>query len=980
MRRSSRHIAIVGALAGALAAALPLAARAQQGGDSLRVLAFADGESVRIEVRAPAGSPLAGAPVRAIIHPVGRATPLWAGALGTLGASSDGGASLVRRVEHLHPERWSPSAPHLYRLVVEAGTGSARVRDSVRIGFRSMEARDGRLYLNGRPIFLRGNAINPPGRNVPDSLGENRRFVEDYVRYLKRIGVNIIRLNRTSQVWLDVCDELGMMVFQGNYGTPEGGTHESAPTRPFEQSLRYYEDDVLGPLVNHPSVTVYVLANEQASDEIPYLSEGADGIREFLTHAYRELRAWDPTRVYIGNAGYGFGRSGDICDLHRYWGWYYNSFLSFYTLRDPRVCWRSGHPQPVTLTENTGNYTGPNGAFNLVPRTKQPPSQLHWTGHAPASEQPARALAHQAFVAKNAIEITRRIRDRDPYLAGLFPFTILFHDWWGISRFADMRPKPIADQYAISYQPVLLSWESWTPQVYAGSTIHPVAHVVNDATDGRALAGISLRWTIRPASGTGRAILSGRAALPNVPYFGVAARTLAIELPASLPTGDYVLAGVITRGRDTLSRNSTPLFVARRSFVGTALTLARRVRVYDPIGGTSLALDALGVPYERVTRLDRLDPSRDLLVIAERSWDESLADAKAPLAAFVSAGGRVLCLAQVSGRFDPSWLPAGVRLQTTPLDGSLVYPGGRPNRTGMAVNPERPEHPVFAGLDRDRLFLWSDYTGWSEDRPGLPAVYPVTSGFTLTDPGSLGRVAILADYGHALQGVALAELFDGSHGGSVLLTGFDLVRRSGIDPAADRLLLNLVRYGASSTAHHAAPLVDSTITWGDYASERGLVNGSYDGLLLNTVPVIPKGLESTYPLRMDDDGFLFAGGGGGWNSKPSVQYVPHGRRAFGPYEFSIGGTLRLPHGHGAEGEGRVWLRTAPGLTSMITTVENPTGEPLALTVEVDGAATTARIPAHGTGSVRSALASTDGAHGVTFRGDRRLVLLQTSFQ
>ncbi|HEU4642210.1 MAG TPA: glycoside hydrolase family 2 TIM barrel-domain containing protein [Gemmatimonadaceae bacterium] len=967
------------ALAGALACGLPAAALAQGSGEGsapMRLLAFADGESVRIQLDVPNASSLGAGPVRATIRSVSGGKPLWSGTLGALDIGADGAGHLVKRVAHLHPRLWSPEAPHLYRLVVQAGSA----RDSVRFGFRSMVARDGRLYLNGRPIFLRGNAINPPDRNLPDSLNENRRFAEDYVRYLKRIGVNIVRLTRTSQVWLDVCDELGMMVFQGNYGTPEGGSHTAPPDRPFEQSLRWYEDEVLGPLVNHPSVTVYVLSNEQASDEIPYLSDGADSIRAFLTRSYDALRKWDDTRVYIGNAGYGFGRSGDICDIHRYWGWYYNSFLSFYTLRDPHVCWRSGHPQPVTLTENTGNYTGPDGRFNLVPRTKQPPSQLHWTGHAPDAEQPARALAYQAFVAKQAIEITRRTRDRDPYLSGLLPFTILFRNWWGISRFADMAPKPVAAQYALSYQPVLLSWESWTPQVYAGATIHPVAHVVNDATDGRALHRITLRWTLRATSGAARA--SGRVRLPDVAYYAAADTTLAIALPASLSTGDYVLSGVVLRGADTLSRNETPLFVARRDYAGAVNAPARRVKVFDAVGGTAQALHALGVPFERVTRFDGLDAAHDLLVIGEGAWDETLGEARAPLRAFVSAGGRVLCLAQDAGRFDPSWLPAGVRLQTTPLDHSLVYPGGRPNRDGMAVNPERPDHPVFDGLSRDRLFLWSDYTAWNESRPGFPAVYPVTSGFVLTDrsAAALGRVAILADYGHALEGVALAELFDGT--GSVVLSGFDLVRRVGIDPAADRLLANLVRYETSSAPHHAAPMVGDTVTWGDYASERGAVTGIYDGMLLNTIPLVPDGLKAKYPVRVDAQGFHLAGGGGGWNSKPSIEYFAHGRRPFGPYEFSIGGTVHVPKGAAQSGEGTVWVRTPAGKTTAVTVAENPADEPLELTVVVDGEAQSARIPAHGTGEVRSALGAerADGAHGITFRGDRRLVVTRTSFQ
>ena len=114
-------------------------------------------------------------------------------------------------------------------LVGRNGAGKTTVTDLVA---RFHDPTRGRILLNGRPIFLRGNAINPPDRNIPDSLEENRRFVEPYVRYLKSVGVNIIRLTRHSQVWFDVCDELGMMLFQGNYGTPKGGTARSAPSVP----------------------------------------------------------------------------------------------------------------------------------------------------------------------------------------------------------------------------------------------------------------------------------------------------------------------------------------------------------------------------------------------------------------------------------------------------------------------------------------------------------------------------------------------------------------------------------------------------------------------------------------------------------------------------------------------------------------------------------------------------------------------------
>lgn len=696
-------------------------------------------------------------------------------------------------------------------------------------------------------------------------------------------------------------------------------------------------------------------------------------MERFLTSVYRELRDWDPNRAYIGNAGYGFGRSGDICDIHRYWGWYYNSFLSFYTLRDPGICWRKGRVQPITLTENTGNYTGVDGRFNLVSASKQPDSQLNWTGHAPEREQAERALTHQAFIAKQAIEISRRIRARNPTVAGLMPFTTLFHNWWGIGEFENMGPKPVAEQYAVSYQPILLSWELWTPQVYAGSTITPVAHVVNDAESREDLRGIELLYTLTGADGTIRH--EGRQPLADVPYYEATSLPVSIRLPSGLPNDSYTLAGRIIQGGDTISRNQVRIFIAERDFAGAARGLERRVQVYDPRGNTRSALRTLEVPFQEVTGFDQLDPARDVLVIGTYAWDDTLGGENR-LRAFVDAGGRLLVLAQDPDRFDPGWLPAAVRLQTEELDHPLVYPGGRPFRNGMAINPERPDHPVFDGIGRDRLFLWSDPTGWDESRPGFPAVYPVTQGFVLEDQEDLERTAILANYDHGLQGIALAEMFGGE--GAALLSGFGIVDRVGLDPVADRMLLNLVRYQASPAPHHAEPHIDSKIVWGDYESERGLVTGIYNGLLLNTVPIVPAGLRERYPLRVDERGFHFAGGRGGWNTRPSIQYVGKGRRPYGPYVFSLGGSVRLPEGAGAVGEGRFKVRVPADRTRMITTVWNPVAEPFDLEIEVNGVKHRERIPPHQTVRLETELPEVT-ALAVTYRGDRRLVLLETDF-
>ena len=131
----------------------------------------------------------------------------------------------------------------------------------------------------------------------------------------------------------------------------------------------------------------------------------------------------------------------------------------------------------------------------------------------------------------------------------------------------------------------------------------------------------------------------------------------------------------------------------------------------------------------------------------------------------------------------------------------------------------------------------------------------------LTDPTTFGNASVIANYDHGLEGIGLAELFDGT--GSVMMSGFDLVHRIGRDPMADRMLGNIVRYMADAQQHVATQLVTDRIEWGNYASEHGLVTGIYSGLLLNTEPIVPDALKAKFPLSVDAQGFWFAGGTSG---------------------------------------------------------------------------------------------------------------------
>jgi hypothetical protein len=316
-----------------------------------------------------------------------------------------------------------------------------------------------------------------------------------------------------------------------------------------------------------------------------------------------------------------------------------------------------GRVQPITFTECVGNYTGIDGRFNLCSRTKQPGSQKCWTGHLPDVEQAEAAMSYQAFVLKNATELFRRLRSQNRCLAGTMPFTILFHNWDGIESFAGMEPKPVARQYQISYQPVLLSWENWQSQIYAGNKLSVIAHVVNDDNHGNNLNDARLQWWIEKDE---MKVLSGEADIPSVPYYETYKRSLSIDIPPHLVTGEYMLKGEIWWKGEKVSYNESELFIAGENWKDPK-TAKKTIYVYDSSNGeqTLNCLQKLGYPAKSVRTVKAL-PRKSTLVLGKDSWDGNLDNQAGQLKEYVNKGGRVICLEQDPTTFDQSWLPTSV--------------------------------------------------------------------------------------------------------------------------------------------------------------------------------------------------------------------------------------------------------------------------------------------------------------------------------
>lgn len=162
------------------------------------------------------------------------------------------------------PRLWSPDSPNLYTLRVELKhSGVVIDRYYTRFGIRSIrfDAEKG-FFLNGESIKLQGvnehHDAGCLGAAVPDDV-VRRRF-----RILKEMGCNAVRVahNPASPAFLDLCDEMGLMVVEDAFDEWVDGK------TPFGYQLywdQWWERDLVDMIRrdrNHPCVVMWSVGNE----------------------------------------------------------------------------------------------------------------------------------------------------------------------------------------------------------------------------------------------------------------------------------------------------------------------------------------------------------------------------------------------------------------------------------------------------------------------------------------------------------------------------------------------------------------------------------------------------------------------------------------------------------------------------------------------------------------------------------------------
>ena len=211
-------------------------------------------------------------------------------------AEGDGAEALLQ-IENA--ELWSADSPALYELRVQLTDGASVCDESsLRFGVRMLQWDTERgLTVNGKSVKLAGGCIHHDNGLL--GAREFAKAARRKIAKLKAFGFNAVRYSHypMSRVMLDVCDELGMYVFDESFDQWRIPQSKYDYAIDFEREWRGDIDALVRKDRSHACVILYGIGNEITDAALPH----GGAIARALTE---RVKAADRSRpVCIANNG-----------------------------------------------------------------------------------------------------------------------------------------------------------------------------------------------------------------------------------------------------------------------------------------------------------------------------------------------------------------------------------------------------------------------------------------------------------------------------------------------------------------------------------------------------------------------------------------------------------------------------------------------------------------------------------------------------
>ena len=205
-----------------------------------------------------------------------------------------------------NPLLWSFDSPNLYTITLMLGENSI----DEKFGFRSIEAKNSKLYLNGKPLYLIA-ALDQDYYPETIYTTPSEEYLHNEMMKAKQLGLNMLRchIKVPDPLYLKVADEVGLLVW---YEVPNWGEFTNEAAARGSRLL----DKMLERDWNHPSLVILSLINESWGIDLQKKEQRAWLLKEFDRVKQKAVgRLVVDNSVCWGN----FHLKTDINDYHTYW-------------------------------------------------------------------------------------------------------------------------------------------------------------------------------------------------------------------------------------------------------------------------------------------------------------------------------------------------------------------------------------------------------------------------------------------------------------------------------------------------------------------------------------------------------------------------------------------------------------------------------------------------------------------------------------
>lgn len=199
---------------------------------------------------------------------------------------------------------WTAETPYLYDLFLTLKKANGDIAEVIshKIGFRSVEIKDGQLLVNGQAIYIRGVNRHEHDPKTGHVVSEESMLLD--IQRLKELNINAVRTSHypNHPRWYELCDEHGLyLVDEANiesHGIGYNLTKTLGNNRSFREAHMQRVQRMVERDKNHPSIILWSMGNEAGN--------GAN-----FYEAYEWIRERDETRfVQYERALVGWGKGG----------------------------------------------------------------------------------------------------------------------------------------------------------------------------------------------------------------------------------------------------------------------------------------------------------------------------------------------------------------------------------------------------------------------------------------------------------------------------------------------------------------------------------------------------------------------------------------------------------------------------------------------------------------------------------------------